>query len=169
MSTSALRVKSETIPTVARPAPRPAKPPSLTAYLIGPADNANACTGGNSDLGRLARVTALVSVLLDGSLIVVLHILVLSARQILDHAGNLDHRSVGKDDGGKVHVELRLAPHRAPLHAATAVEVIFTPEDNGTRVTIHHRAKRESEDWWNQRAPVYERSWDAVLNALANW
>ncbi len=50
----------------------------------------------------------------------------------------------------------------------TGVEVTFTAENEGTRVTIHHRAKAESADLWNQRAPVFERSWAAVLAALAN-
>jgi len=51
---------------------------------------------------------------------------------------------------------------------ATAVEVTFTPEAEGTRVAIEHRPKPESEDLWSQRAPVFERSWFAVLDALAN-
>lgn len=50
----------------------------------------------------------------------------------------------------------------------TALEVTFTPENEGTRVTVRHRAKPESEDLWNQRAPVFERSWEAVLAALAD-
>lgn len=50
----------------------------------------------------------------------------------------------------------------------TAVEVTFTPEENGTRVTVHHRAKPESEELWNLRAPVFENSWIAVLAALGN-
>ena len=50
----------------------------------------------------------------------------------------------------------------------TALEVTFTAENDGTRVTVHHRVKPESEDLWNQRAPVFERSWEAVLAALAN-
>ena len=50
----------------------------------------------------------------------------------------------------------------------TALEVTFTSERDGTRVTIHHRAKPESEDLWNRRVPVFERSWSAVLAALAN-
>jgi uncharacterized protein YndB with AHSA1/START domain len=50
----------------------------------------------------------------------------------------------------------------------TAVEVTFTAENEGTRVTVHHRARPESEDLWKQRAPVFERSWETVLAALAN-
>ena len=50
----------------------------------------------------------------------------------------------------------------------TSVEVTFAPENEDTRVTIHHRPKPESEDLWNLRAPVFERSWDAVLLALAH-
>jgi uncharacterized protein YndB with AHSA1/START domain len=50
----------------------------------------------------------------------------------------------------------------------TALEVSFTPEMDGTRVTVHHRPKPESEDIWEGRAPSYEKAWDAVLAALAN-
>jgi uncharacterized protein YndB with AHSA1/START domain len=50
----------------------------------------------------------------------------------------------------------------------TAVEITFTAVMDGTRVTVQHRAKPESTDLWTQRAPVFERSWDAVLLALAN-
>ena len=50
----------------------------------------------------------------------------------------------------------------------TALEVTFSVENEGTRVTVHHRPKPESEALWNQRAPVFERSWDAVLAALAS-
>ncbi len=48
----------------------------------------------------------------------------------------------------------------------TAVTVTFTGEAEGTRVTVHHRAKPESEEMWTQRAPIFERSWQAVLQAL---
>ena len=51
----------------------------------------------------------------------------------------------------------------------TAVEVTFTPEDDGTRVTVRHRAKPESQEIWDLRAPVFERSWSAVLAALSDW
>ncbi len=50
----------------------------------------------------------------------------------------------------------------------TAVEVTFLAVNEGTRVTVHHRAKPESGDLWDQRAPAFERSWEAVLAALAN-
>jgi uncharacterized protein YndB with AHSA1/START domain len=65
-------------------------------------------------------------------------------------------------------------PHRLTLDfylgtsaaQPTAVEITFTQEDEGTRVTVHHQAKPESEALWNQRAPVFERSWEAVLGNL---
>jgi uncharacterized protein YndB with AHSA1/START domain len=67
-------------------------------------------------------------------------------------------------------------PHRLALDfymgtssaQPTSLEVVFTPESHGTRVTIHHQATSASEDLWNQRAPVFERSWAAVLEALVN-
>lgn len=49
----------------------------------------------------------------------------------------------------------------------TAVEITFAPENEATRVTVHHRAKPESEGLWTMRAPVFDKSWDAVLGALA--
>lgn len=66
-------------------------------------------------------------------------------------------------------------PHRLTLDfyigtnvsQPTALEVTFTSENEGTRVTINHRAKPESEDLWIRRAPVFMKSWDAVLAALA--
>lgn len=50
----------------------------------------------------------------------------------------------------------------------TALVITFTPEDTKTRVSVNHRPKKESEDIWAQRAPVFDRSWDAVLAAYAN-
>ena len=67
-------------------------------------------------------------------------------------------------------------PHRLTLDfylgssaaQPTAVEVVFTPRDGGTLVSVHHCAKPESLDLWNQRAPIFVKSWDAVLAALVN-
>ncbi len=67
-------------------------------------------------------------------------------------------------------------PHRLALDfymgtnpaQPTSVEVTFTPEDQGTRVSVHHRPLPESQELWQQRAPVFQRSWEAVLQALAN-
>ena len=52
-----------------------------------------------------------------------------------------------------------------PAHP-TKVEVTFTPEAAGTRVTVMHTPKPESEDLWADRAPRYERSWEIVLAAV---
>ena len=49
----------------------------------------------------------------------------------------------------------------------TEVIVTFRAEGAGTRVTVDHRALPASEAAWRQRAPVFERSWDAVLAAMA--
>lgn len=67
-------------------------------------------------------------------------------------------------------------PHRLALDfymgtsaaQPTALEVTFVAENNGTRVTVLHQPLPESQDLWNLRAPTFERSWDAVLSALAN-
>jgi len=50
----------------------------------------------------------------------------------------------------------------------TDVVVTFVPEGDGTRVVVDHKPKPESEDLWNARAPIFERSWGAVLTALVN-
>ena len=52
-----------------------------------------------------------------------------------------------------------------PTHP-TEVEVTFTPEADGTRVTVTHTPKPESKDLWGDRAPRYERAWEVVLAAL---
>ena len=49
----------------------------------------------------------------------------------------------------------------------TEVEIAFAARDGGTRVTVTHRPKPESEALWVERAPRYAQSWDVVLAALA--
>ena len=49
----------------------------------------------------------------------------------------------------------------------TEVEITFAGQAGGTCVTVTHRPKPESAGLWTERAPRYERSWDAVLAALA--
>lgn len=51
----------------------------------------------------------------------------------------------------------------------TEVEIRFEPEDTGTRVTVTHRPKPESAHLWNERAPRYVSSWQAVLEALSRF
>jgi uncharacterized protein YndB with AHSA1/START domain len=48
----------------------------------------------------------------------------------------------------------------------TEVEITFAAQQGGTRVTVTHRPKPDSEDLWAERAPRYERSWDVVMAAL---
>jgi uncharacterized protein YndB with AHSA1/START domain len=80
-------------------------------------------------------------------------------------------------DGREIELGRVLAwepPHRLALdfylgtnpNQPTALEVTFASELEGTRVTIHHRSKPESEELWTLRAPVFEKSWEAVLAAL---
>ena len=49
----------------------------------------------------------------------------------------------------------------------TEVEITFAAQEGGTRVTVTHRPKPDSESLWTERAPRYERSWDVVLAALS--
>jgi uncharacterized protein YndB with AHSA1/START domain len=49
----------------------------------------------------------------------------------------------------------------------TEVEITFVAQEGGTRVTVTHRPKPESEGLWADRAPRYAQSWDSVLAALA--
>jgi hypothetical protein len=67
------------------------------------------------------------------------------------------------------------APHRiildfyiatGPDHPTQAV-ITFTAEADGTRVTVVHTPKQESDNLWKDRAPRYAQSWQAVLDALA--
>jgi hypothetical protein len=48
----------------------------------------------------------------------------------------------------------------------TSVDVRFEPDGDGTRVTVTHRPKPESESLWTERAPRYARAWERVLAAL---
>jgi uncharacterized protein YndB with AHSA1/START domain len=48
----------------------------------------------------------------------------------------------------------------------TEVEITFTVEDGGTRVTVTHGPKPASESLWTAGAPRFEQSWDVVLAAL---
>lgn len=48
----------------------------------------------------------------------------------------------------------------------TEVEISFAAEDNATRVSVTHRPTAASQEFWKQRAPIFERSWEAVLVAL---
>ncbi|HMD02552.1 MAG TPA: SRPBCC domain-containing protein [Candidatus Baltobacteraceae bacterium] len=50
---------------------------------------------------------------------------------------------------------------------ATRVEVRFEAVEGGTRVTIMHDAGVASAETFARNAPVYARSWEAVLAALA--
>jgi uncharacterized protein YndB with AHSA1/START domain len=67
-------------------------------------------------------------------------------------------------------------PHRLTLDfyigtsaaQPTFVEVTFAEEDGGTRVLVLHQPGANGE-LWDQRAPVFERSWETVLGTLANW
>jgi Activator of Hsp90 ATPase homolog 1-like protein len=49
----------------------------------------------------------------------------------------------------------------------TEVEITFVAEEHGTRVTVTHRPKPDSEGLWTERASRYARSWDVVLGALS--
>lgn len=48
----------------------------------------------------------------------------------------------------------------------TEVEITFTAEGDGTRVTVLHRPLPVSEKLFGDRAPRYAASWDLVLAAL---
>jgi hypothetical protein len=49
----------------------------------------------------------------------------------------------------------------------TEVEITFAAEESGTRVTITHRPKPDSESLWAEWAPRYGRAWDAILAAIS--
>jgi uncharacterized protein YndB with AHSA1/START domain len=72
-------------------------------------------------------------------------------------------RVVEWHDGQRIVLDFYMAT--GPAHP-TKAEITFTPEANGTRVTVSHTPKPESNDLWTDRAPRYERSWEIVLAAL---
>jgi hypothetical protein len=49
----------------------------------------------------------------------------------------------------------------------TEVEITFAAHGDGTQVTVRHKPKPAGEALWLERAPRYERSWDALLAALS--
>ena len=49
----------------------------------------------------------------------------------------------------------------------TKVEVRFEAVDGGTRVTVHHSPGSAGSVAFGRNAPGYDRSWEAVLAALA--
>ena len=65
-------------------------------------------------------------------------------------------------------------PHRIVLDfyvatgpdAPTEATITFEPEADGTRVTVTHGPKPESEHLWKDRAPRFAQSWQSVLDAL---
>lgn len=48
----------------------------------------------------------------------------------------------------------------------TQAEILFIPDEDGTRVLITHQPTPRSQDLWSQRAPLFTRSWQSVLQAL---
>lgn len=48
----------------------------------------------------------------------------------------------------------------------TQVEIRFTPEGDGTRVSVQHQPGERGAALWDKRAPIFARSWTAVLAAL---
>lgn len=48
----------------------------------------------------------------------------------------------------------------------TQVEITFSGLDGSTQVTVTHRPTPDSSDVWDEKAPRYGQSWDAVLAAL---
>ncbi len=52
---------------------------------------------------------------------------------------------------------------------ATRVDVLFEAVDQGTRVTVNHDAGSAGFEIFSRNAPTYERSWDAVLAAVADF
>lgn len=96
------------------------------------------------------------------------------SRLFLTEAGRFWEQDRGGREVELGRVQVWEAPHRLVLSfylgtdAAhpTEVEVGFTPEAGGTRVTVTHRPTPLSEDLWTLRAQKFDRSWEALLAAL---
>ncbi len=71
-------------------------------------------------------------------------------------------------------VRLWESPHRVVLDFfvgtdaghPTEVDIRFEAAAEGTRVSVSHRSSESSAELWDKRAPIFGRSWDAVLSAL---
>ena len=71
-------------------------------------------------------------------------------------------------------VRLWKSPHRVVLDFfvgtdaghPTEVDIRFEAAAEGTRVSVSHRSSESSAELWDKRAPIFGRSWDAVLSAL---
>lgn len=68
------------------------------------------------------------------------------------------------------------APHRLLLDwfagtgsdRPTRVEVSFEPHEQGSMVTVRHGPGEADDERYGRSAPIFGRSWDAVLTALRN-
>jgi uncharacterized protein YndB with AHSA1/START domain len=95
-------------------------------------------------------------------------IMLLESGRFYERTGNLREVELGKvrvwDCPNRLLLDFFVAtgPDRP-----TEVEITFTAQPGGTQVTVLHRPKPESEELWAGRARRYDRSWDAVLAALA--
>ena len=112
--TSAPRVKSDTSPTAARPAPTPAKPACERMTGADPGNRANGSAGWNRDLRGLSLRYASLSLSCSMVPSPSLYVLLAGAGQAVYHARNLHHGAIRKNDRSKVHVELRFALHTCP-------------------------------------------------------
>jgi len=106
----------------------------------------NRAADRNGDLGYLGGVAAFVGVLLDGSLSIVLDLLFTGAGKAVDQAGNLNHRAVGKDDGGEVHIELSPALHVAGAFHTVHHALHIYARGNHYPVADHHGKSRRQVD-----------------------
>jgi Activator of Hsp90 ATPase homolog 1-like protein len=88
--------------------------------------------------------------------------------------GRFYERAVDGTELDLGRVRLWQSPHRIVLDffigtdAAhpTQVDIRFVAEADGARVTVTHQPTETSAHLWDMRAPLFERSWDAVLKAL---
>ena len=132
MLTSAPRVKSATMPAVASPAAAPSSPPASGWPTGAPRSSQWSRPSARRSWPPRRHYALCCCRRSAGSRLRPVHLLMLRARQAVDHPGNLNHRAVGENHGREVHVELRLL--RANTTAGT---------NNGVDHALHINASRD--------------------------
>jgi uncharacterized protein YndB with AHSA1/START domain len=91
--------------------------------------------------------------------------------------GDLIERTADGSEWTMGHVTSIEPPHRLSLDwypgspaAPTSVDIVFAPKNDGTEITVTHRAlSLETKSIWPQRVATFTTGWDTVLPALKHF